>query len=164
MKSLRPTDAGCGGDRLKWPGHTCLLLMFWLLQAPPIARRMCTLPAWPDDYSTGPLPGAAAAFTDGVAKAQPKGAHSSLLSDEVGRGPNAGFFWGWRFQQYSRGPKFELYGWSLPVAKACGNAMKIVIWPVLILPLSYVFTTSLRRAPPELCCNRSSVPQPGNRA
>ena len=56
----------------------------------------------------------------------------------------AAFFWGWRFQMFSRGPKRALYGWSLPVAKACGNAMKIVIWPVLILPLSYVFTTPLR--------------------
>ena len=56
----------------------------------------------------------------------------------------AAFFWGWRFQQFSHGPKRALYGWSLPVAKACGNAMKIVIWPVLILPLSYVFTTPLR--------------------
>ena len=54
------------------------------------------------------------------------------------------FFWAWRFQQFTRGPKFALYGWSLPVAKACGNAMKVAIWPVLILPLSYVFTTPLR--------------------
>jgi hypothetical protein len=56
----------------------------------------------------------------------------------------AAFFWAWRFQQFSRGPKRVLYGWSLPVAKACGNAMKIAVWPVLILPLSYVFTTPLR--------------------
>ena len=56
----------------------------------------------------------------------------------------AAFFWAWRFQQFSRGPKRALYGWSLPVAKACGNAMKIAVWPVLILPLSYVFTTPLR--------------------
>lgn len=55
-----------------------------------------------------------------------------------------GFFFGWRYQQYNRGPKRALFGWSLPIAKACGNAMKIVIWPVLILPLSYVFTTQLR--------------------
>ena len=56
----------------------------------------------------------------------------------------AGFFWAWRFQQFSRGPKRALYGWPLPIAKACGNAMKIAVWPVLILPLSYVFTTPLR--------------------
>lgn len=55
-----------------------------------------------------------------------------------------GLIFGWRFQQYSRGPRNLLFGWSLPIAKACGNAMKIVIWPVLILPLNYVFTTQLR--------------------
>ncbi len=68
----------------------------------------------------------------------------------------AAFFWGWRFQQFSRGPKRALYGWSLPVAKACGNAMKIAVWPVLILPLSYVFTTPLRCALNEIQHRSSS--------
>ena len=58
--------------------------------------------------------------------------------------PRAGFFWGCRFQQYDRGAKRALFGVTLPLAKAFGNIMKIIIWPVLLLPVTHVFTTSLR--------------------
>ena len=58
--------------------------------------------------------------------------------------PCAGFFWGNRFQQYDRGAKRALFGVMTPLAKAFGNIMKIIIWPVLLLPVTHVFTTSLR--------------------
>ncbi|GMH39483.1 hypothetical protein BSKO_07381 [Bryopsis sp. KO-2023] len=57
----------------------------------------------------------------------------------------ASAFW-WRASRYSSGPKFELMGWPLPIAKGCGQMMK-VIFALVLFPISRNFMTLVRKTP-----------------
>ena len=58
----------------------------------------------------------------------------------------AAFVWGWRFQQFERSPKRQLFGVTVGIAKACGNVMKLVTWPLILIPVSRNLMTWLRCA------------------
>ena len=60
------------------------------------------------------------------------------------RGAPAAFVWAWRFQQFERSPKRQLFGVTVGIAKACGNVMKLVTWPLVLIPVSRNLMTWLR--------------------
>eukprot|EP00803_Ostreobium_quekettii_P008297 evm.model.scf_2567.2 EVM.evm.TU.scf_2567.2 scf_2567:4483-7071(-) len=66
----------------------------------------------------------------------------------------AGAFW-WRAARYSGGYKCKLMGWTLPVAKGCGQMLKVIL-TLILLPVSRSTTTFLRCA----CSLCGGVQQP----
>ena len=54
----------------------------------------------------------------------------------------AAAFW-WRASRYAKGPKCELMSWTLPVAKGCGQMIKVTT-TLILLPVSRRTTTFLR--------------------
>eukprot|EP00803_Ostreobium_quekettii_P010653 evm.model.scf_1493.2 EVM.evm.TU.scf_1493.2 scf_1493:10038-12559(-) len=52
----------------------------------------------------------------------------------------------WRLSMYLAGPKFHLMGWTLPLAKGCGQMVKLTT-TLILLPVSRTTMTWLRCAP-----------------